>query len=1373
MKFFMRPSYYLLNHLTQTIHIMRIIGRKQFSTFLLPAIFLFAVPLKASEYSFLLKNSLGTDRSDELVELELDSDADFSSLALFDSEGNNVAFQWEGNKIMFQANIKAGSVSTYTLKEGTPLTPETKTYAVQKMPSSRNDIAWENDLSIFRMYSSKLLSSEPNTANGVDIWYKKKSYPVIDKMYSYSNYHVEGEEGVDAHSVNGKTLGGGGVAVYHNNKLWLHDPYDECEFIENTPLRSEFVLTYNNVDVDGDKYKKTLRITTSANSLLNKAVVKYEGPAKKMQIAPAIYLHTNMGYNTNGVTYESEKNIIGLAEDKSEGTVTSPNARMYAGIYMPGETSVSTIDHHLVLLKDYEVGTEVTYYFGGGWNIFPEGKYLSDDDWFYELNKFKECITHPIVETSAENLPKKSDVTDVMMKANDYWQSANPVHGNAFWNRAAYHTGNMEAYNVTGEQSYLDYSEAWSEQNVWKGAKSDNKANWKYSYGESDDYVLFGDWQICFQVYIDLFNIDPADHKIARAIEVMEYQMSTPQSDYWWWADGLYMVMPVMTKLHKITGNPLYLEKLHEYWQYANSIMYDEEEGIYFRDAKYVYPAHTTTNGKKDFWARGNGWVFAAFARILEDLPHDDKYRDTYISYYKRMAERLAEAQMPEGYWSRSLIDPDYASGYETSGTAFFTYGYLWGINNGYLSEKVYGSTVEKAWKYLTETALQPSGKVGYVQPIGENAAQHNVSAETTADFGVGAFLLAAAEMSKYAVGEMPKQVVRLYTAGVDDRTVITAVFSKTLESSTALTAENYLINGKQPKGNISFDGERTVTIILDSPLDYGRHTISVSGLIGAEDELLEENCSKTLIITVPSYPIDSSVKVTAIGNQSGNPAANAIDNNYDTRWSQEGMKQWIQLDLGKEYDVWGADIAFYSGNSRKTYFEIEISSDNVTFEKVVSDMESSGTTNEMERYSFPSVKARYVRIVCSGNSANNWNSITELRTCYSDEDAFANICLPSFITSDILMPAGVTWTSSDHSLLTASGYVTLPYETTNVTMTAAMGELTKDFDVTVLSRDPEKNNVVMHYTFDESDLYTADNNAKYVKDRSGKDNDARVYGKAVIDGTLNLTSNTNAGFSTNGYLLAPQGLLDSLRSFTVLVTVNPERIANLPRIYDFGSGSGNSVFARLESPSMGFKYNGGSTRLINSPVAVNAGEATRLAFTFDAKTKTSVIYIDCEAVVSSTLIDNEPYQLSRIAADTRNYIGRTQWWDSNVASSNVDYCGTMDDFYLFDVALNNAEIRDIQYRENDITSLDTNNLTDNKFYLQNNIVNKGEEVILVVRDEVSYQTEIFDTNGALIRRVASSAKMLSLGSFSQPGIFFITVADNNNSRQTLKFIVR
>jgi hypothetical protein len=57
---------------------------------------------------------------------------------------------------------------------------------------------------------------------------------------------------------------------------------------------------------------------------------------------------------------------------------------------------------------------------------------------------------------------------------------------------------------------------------------------------------------------------------------------------------------------------------------------------------------------------------------------------------------------------------------------------------------------VDRSWQYLTSTALQPSGKIGYVQPIGERANQHNINAETTADFGVGAFLLAASEMVKY-----------------------------------------------------------------------------------------------------------------------------------------------------------------------------------------------------------------------------------------------------------------------------------------------------------------------------------------------------------------------------------------------------------------------------------------------------------------------------------------------------------------------------------------------------------------------------------------------------------------------------------------------
>lgn len=350
--------------------------------------------------------------------------------------------------------------------------------------------------------------------------------------------------------------------------------------------------------------------------------------------------------------------------------------------------------------------------------------------------------------------PSKKQVLSVINKANSYWQRTHPAPGWAFWDEAAYHTGNMAAYELTENPAYKAYSEKWAEKNQWMGATSTDKSEWKYNYGETNKHVLFGDWQTCFQVYIDLYNLDKvkAERKIARAREVVEYQMSTPNNDYWWWADGLYMAMPVMTRLYLVTGNEQYLSKLWEYFEYANTIMYDAEEKIYYRDAKYIYPKHKTANGKKDFWARGNGWVIAALAKVLSDLPEADRYRNEYISKFKGMAETIKISQQPEGYWTRSMLDPEHAPGPETSGTAFFTYGLLWGINNGYLEKSEYWPVVSKAWEYLIKTALQPDGKIGYVQPIGEKAIPGQVvDKNSTAPFGVGAFLLAATEMYKFA----------------------------------------------------------------------------------------------------------------------------------------------------------------------------------------------------------------------------------------------------------------------------------------------------------------------------------------------------------------------------------------------------------------------------------------------------------------------------------------------------------------------------------------------------------------------------------------------------------------------------------------------
>ena len=347
-------------------------------------------------------------------------------------------------------------------------------------------------------------------------------------------------------------------------------------------------------------------------------------------------------------------------------------------------------------------------------------------------------------------------VKKVIRQVNTYWQSNNPAEVRSFWDNAAYHTGNIEVWKLLGDQQMLDYSLRWAEHNNWQGATEKDPAKWKYKqYGEGQDYVLFGDWQICFQTYIDLYNMETGSKKsevrVARAKEVMGYEADSPQHDYWWWADALYMVMPVMTKMYKLTGDKKYLDKLHENILYSDSIMLDLETGLYFRDGKYVYPKHTTSSGKKDFWARGDGWVLAGLAKVLQDMPEDYVWQPFFVEKYTRLARSVAKLQQKEGYWTRSMADPDHAPGPETSGTAFFTYGLLWGVNNGYLRRAEFKPVIDRAWRYLTETALQKDGRVGYVQPIGERAIPgQKVDAESQANFGVGAFLLAACEYARY-----------------------------------------------------------------------------------------------------------------------------------------------------------------------------------------------------------------------------------------------------------------------------------------------------------------------------------------------------------------------------------------------------------------------------------------------------------------------------------------------------------------------------------------------------------------------------------------------------------------------------------------------
>ena len=260
---------------------------------------------------------------------------------------------------------------------------------------------------------------------------------------------------------------------------------------------------------------------------------------------------------------------------------------------------------------------------------------------------------------------------------------------------------------------------------------------------------------------------------------------------------------------------------------------------------------------------------------------------------------------------------------------------------------------------------------------------------------------------------------------------------------------------------------------------------------------------------------------------------------------------------------------------------------------------------------------------------------------------ALESIKLPSETRTDLVLHTTVldqtiTWTSSDESIITADGVLMPLKADADVTLTATIGDKSKTFQIKAFARDITQN---------------------------------LLYSKDGID----LTSNTASGFTTNKYEVAPEGLLSGLRSFTFLLTVNAKSLTKSPRFYDFGSASSNSLFLRANPLSAGVKYNGGTTTMVNSNTTLSVNKEYKLAVSYDAATKTTKIYIDGEEDAAGTANQVEAYQLEELAKDVRNYIGRTQWWDTSYQADNVDFVGTIDGFRLYDVCLTRKEICELQ----------------------------------------------------------------------------------------------
>ncbi|HEX2394517.1 MAG TPA: glycoside hydrolase family 88 protein [Bacteroidales bacterium] len=343
----------------------------------------------------------------------------------------------------------------------------------------------------------------------------------------------------------------------------------------------------------------------------------------------------------------------------------------------------------------------------------------------------------------------KSSVKSLLKKVADYQVQTPLTHTETDWTNGALYAGMVEWASIAGDDKYYNWLMEIGKRNGWTYMHRDDQRG-RY---HADDYCVGQMYLEMYRKYKDPAMITPLREYFDQIVISpstlgleFEYTDEHWPTERWSWCDALFMGPTVWAKMGAITGDKKYLDFMYSEYKATTDYLFSTQNSLYFRDSRFF--SRKETNGQPVHWGRGNGWVFAGLPIIIRELPKNYEHRDYFIKLYKDMAAKLISIQDENGYWHASLLDPASYPNPEMSATGFFVYGLAWGINNNLLDEKTCMPAITKGWKAMTE-AVWPDGKVGWIQPIGEDPK--SVTREMTEVYGVGAFLLAGTEIYKMA----------------------------------------------------------------------------------------------------------------------------------------------------------------------------------------------------------------------------------------------------------------------------------------------------------------------------------------------------------------------------------------------------------------------------------------------------------------------------------------------------------------------------------------------------------------------------------------------------------------------------------------------
>ena len=198
------------------------------------------------------------------------------------------------------------------------------------------------------------------------------------------------------------------------------------------------------------------------------------------------------------------------------------------------------------------------------------------------------------------------------------------------------------------------------------------------------------------------------------------FHKSTDYTDQMW-CDGQYMGPALLAQIIKHTGKTNNISDndwdiIAKQFSITWTQLYDEATGLLYHgftanpgdDASKSWAGISKEKGiyhSASFWGRANAWYFLALVDILEVMPTNNTYYNTFKGYLTSLAEGIANYQDKDtGCWYQVMdkVPASLTGNYlEASCSSIFTAGYLKAIRLGLLDKTTYEPIAKKAYEGL------------------------------------------------------------------------------------------------------------------------------------------------------------------------------------------------------------------------------------------------------------------------------------------------------------------------------------------------------------------------------------------------------------------------------------------------------------------------------------------------------------------------------------------------------------------------------------------------------------------------------------------------------------------------------------------------